>query len=207
MKSTHLLLSLATLALYGCGDLFGGGRIGTDMGGNATENEIRGPYQATWSRLVGDSSVVRLVDTITYQELYRISLPLPESTCLAVVRLEGPGGVWIGSQDSTLILRPPASLVVRWKDERQRDGWSFELPCTGLRLGMPGSATWMHRTVPVFADFWPGRIVRREGARVGSWRLGRIRLADTLHLDLSALPDSSCEVRSDSAGVLACGIR
>lgn len=208
MKKIIPLLSLAMLVLSGCGDLFGGGRIGTDVGGNtSTENYPTGPVQVTWSRLVGDSSETRLVDTIDIQELYRTSLPLPESTCLAAVWLEGTGGTWIGARDSILLLRPPTGLVVRWKDERQRDGWSFELPCTGVRLGMPGSKTWMHRTVPVFAKAWPGRIVRREGARVGSWGLGPIRLSDTLDLDLAALPDSSCEVRRDSVGTLSCGGR
>lgn len=185
----RLLVTLFVLVLSGCGL-----RVGTDP---ANSDQASQPplYVATWSRDSADSTWSTRRDTLTLDSLRASALPVADSTILAIRSLDGAWGAWVGPHSRTLTPREPGRPVLRWRDSRHRPGFTFVLPGTGVEVPLDSPNAWGEQTISVFADHWPARIVRSIEGRHVVWSIDSLRLADTLLLDLSALPDSSCPIR------------
>lgn len=202
------LLAIALLALAGCGDLFFGGRTGTDPAGSASESSVNDSlFEATWSRLRRDTTIVLRIDTLDWSAVQTLELPLPESTTLALVSRDGSGGIWLGAGDTTGNPSAPGPLVLHWYDSLHREGWTFELPGTGTVIGLVPSDSWTSRTIPVFADKWLMRLAREVGGKRVVWNVDSTDLSEPLELDLSGLPDTACHIAPGAHGHLECAGR
>lgn len=185
------ILIVTFVSLSGCAL-----RVGTDTAGTsngvADENTT---VQATWSKDSADSTWTTRRDTLSLDSLRSVAFPLADSTTLALVTLDGRVGTWLDPDSRYASLRDAGRFVVRWRDSRRRPGLSFVLPGTGTEIPLDSADGWHETSVFVFADGWPARIAGLlEGRRV-VWHLDSLPLRDTLRLDLSSLPDSSCPIQ------------
>lgn len=184
------------LALSSCGL-----RIGTDPQGASSETEVSIPSIATWSRDLGDSTVVIRRDTLRLDRYDSIAITVPESTFVSVVSIDGAHGAWLRSGERSSPRRQPSALRLRWRDESMREGWAFSLPGTGTDLALDArDGSWRTESVLVFADAWPVRITRTLEGRRRIWWIDSARLADSLVFDLSTFPDSSCPIQPKADG-------
>jgi hypothetical protein len=184
-------LLVAFLALSGCAL-----RVGTDTTESAN-GLSDGTFLliATWSKDSADTTRVTRRDTLTLDSLSAAALPVADSTILALRSLSGTWGAWLGPRSRTLTLRETGRPLLRWRDSRHRQGLTFLLPGTGVETLLDTSEGWKERTISVFAQRWPARIVHASGGRRVVWSIDSLRLEDTLRLDLSILPDSSCPIQ------------
>lgn len=185
----RLLTFLATLFIAGCGL-----RVGTDPQGVSAESGTT-VVVATWSKDSADSTWTTRRDTLTLDSLRASAIPLEESTFLALRTLDGRQGAWLDRDSRYASLRDAGRLVVRWRDSRHRPSLAFALPGTGTEIQLDSADVWRETSLSVFADRWPARIVHSFQGRRVVWHLDSLPLRDTLRLDLSALPDSSCPIR------------
>lgn len=185
------ILLLTFVSLSGCALRVGTDTAGT-MNGVVDDNTT---VLATWSKDSADSTWTTRMDTLTLDSLRAVAFPLADSTTLVLVTLDGRAGAWLGPDSGYASLRDAHRFVVRWRDSRRRPGLSFVLPGTGTEVPLDSADGWQETSISVFADRWPARIVHLSGGRRVVWHLDSLPLRDTLSLDLSALPDSSCPIQ------------
>lgn len=187
---SRLLRLCALLMLAACGL-----RVGTDPASGDSGDPLFPICVATWSRDSADTTWTLRTDTLALDSLRASVLPVAESTFLAVVVRGGSQGAWLAPGARALELREASSSRLRWRDSRRRPGLIFVLPGTGTEAPLASPGGWTEQTISVFADHWPARIVRFAEGRRLVWSIDSARLSDTLLLDLSALPDSSCPIQ------------
>lgn len=185
------ILLVTALSLAACGL-----RVGTDPQASTANGATEKPLLiATWFKDSADSSVVFRQDTLGFDSLLATAFPLPESTSLSLVSMDSSWCAWVRPGMSFEWLDGPRRIMVRWSDARLRPGLTFVLPGTGVEIPLDSSEGWTGTTISVFARSWPARIVHLSGGRRVVWHLDSLPLRDTLSLDLSALPDSSCPIQ------------
>lgn len=170
-------------------------RVGTDPASGDSGNPLFPICVATWSQDSADTTWTLRTDTLALDSLRASALPVAESTLLAVVVRGGIQGAWLAPGARALELRQASSTRLLWRDSCQRPGMTFVLPGTGTEATLSPGDEWNEQTISVFADRWPARLVRSFEGRRLVWSIDSAWLSDSLRLDLSALPDSSCPIQ------------
>ena len=187
---TRTILLVAALVLGGCGL-----RVGTDTAGVTAGETWQDLLQISWWKDSTDTSILVRRDTLPSDSLAALVPAIPLDSWLSVAALDSSRGAWLRPGTVGIRLVERRRTRTRWFDARRREGAILSLPGTGVEVPLAPAEGWSERTVSVFADRWPARIVRDLGGRRLVWSIDSVGLGDTLSLDLSSLPDSSCPIQ------------